>query len=113
MVTIDDCVTELLFPFVTNKAGFDTGIAITNTSSDAGSCTINYHGADAPDAMETPEVAAERQTIFLVSTTALDFQGYIMANCGFRGAHGVAFLTNRYGIGEPTIAQSYLAVEIE
>ena len=113
VVTIADCVTELLFPFVTNKAGFDTGIAITNTSSDAGSCTINYHGADAPDAMETPEVAAERQTIFLVSKTALDFQGYIMANCGFRGGHGVAFLTNRYGIGEPTIAQSYLAVEIE
>ena len=32
VVQIDDCVTELLFPFVTNKAGFDTGIAITNTS---------------------------------------------------------------------------------
>ena len=45
VVEIDDCVTTLLFPFVTNKAGFDTGIAITNTSSDAGSCTITYFTA--------------------------------------------------------------------
>ena len=110
VVEIDDCTTTLLFPFVTNKAGFDTGIAITNTSSDAGSCTITYTGADAPDPMETSEVAAERQMIFLVSTTALDFQGYITANCGFRNAYGFAFLTNGYGVGAPTAAQSYLAV---
>ena len=31
---IDQCVTNLLFPFVTNQAGFDTGIAISNTSRD-------------------------------------------------------------------------------
>ena len=41
VVEIDDCTTTLLFPFVTNQAGFDTGIAITNTSADAGSCTIS------------------------------------------------------------------------
>ena len=41
-VNIDDCTTTLLFPFVTNKAGFDTGIAITNTSEDSGSCTITH-----------------------------------------------------------------------
>ena len=29
---IDSCVTNLLFPFVTNQAGFDTGIAVANTS---------------------------------------------------------------------------------
>ena len=33
-VTITDCVTNLLFPYVTNIAGFNTGIAISNTSLD-------------------------------------------------------------------------------
>ena len=88
VVEIDDCVTTLLFPFVTNKVGFDTGIAITNTSSGAGICTIAYHGADAPDKWETGDIAAEGQTTFLVSATAMDFQGYMTANCGFRDAHG-------------------------
>ena len=75
VVEIDDCITTLLFPFVTNKAGFDTGIAITNTSKDAGSCTITYSGADAPDPMESSEVAAERQMIFVVSDTGTGFPG--------------------------------------
>ena len=110
VVEIDDCITTLLFPFVTNQAGFDTGIAITNTSADAGPCTITYYGADAPDEWETEDVAAERQTAFVVSDTALGFQGYITANCGFRGGHGFAFITNNYGVGGPTLAQSYLAV---
>ena len=44
-------VTKLLFPFVTNQAGFDTGIAISNISDDPfgtekqeGTCTIYYYG---------------------------------------------------------------------
>ena len=49
VVEIDDCITTLLFPFVTNRFGFDTGIAITNTSAEAGSCTIDFSGLDAPD----------------------------------------------------------------
>ena len=32
--TITICTCNLLFPFVTNQAGFDTGIAIANTSQD-------------------------------------------------------------------------------
>ena len=34
-LTIDDCTTTLLFPFVTNQVSYDTGLAIiTNTSAD-------------------------------------------------------------------------------
>ena len=33
-VVIDHCVTNLLFPYVTNVVGFETGIAISNTSLD-------------------------------------------------------------------------------
>ena len=45
VVEVDDCITTLLFPFVTNKANFDTGMVISNTSNEAGSCTIEYSGA--------------------------------------------------------------------
>ncbi len=33
-ITIDHCVTNLLFPYVTNVVGYDTGFAISNTSLD-------------------------------------------------------------------------------
>lgn len=44
--SISTCATNLLFPFVTNQAGYDTGLAIASTSSDpfgtalqSGTCT--------------------------------------------------------------------------
>jgi len=50
--TIAICETTLLFPFVTNIDGFDTGIAISNTTSDpfgtkqqAGVCNLFAYGA--------------------------------------------------------------------
>jgi hypothetical protein len=52
MFTIARCVTNLLFPFVTNQGGFDSGIAISNTTRDdkgtvaqAGACTLYYFGS--------------------------------------------------------------------
>lgn len=43
--------TNLLFPFVTNQAGFDSGVAISNTSADpfgtagsSGTCRLHYYG---------------------------------------------------------------------
>ncbi len=36
---IEKCACNLLFPFVTNQQGFDTGIAVANTSQDPGSPT--------------------------------------------------------------------------
>ena len=32
VIEIDDCTTTLLFPYVTNMYGFNTGLAITNAS---------------------------------------------------------------------------------
>ena len=110
VVEVDDCITTLLFPFVTNLAEFDTGMVISNTSSEAGTCTIEYSGADAPEDLMSGEVKAGEQWIALVSGIAKGFQGYITATCGFRDAFGFAFLANGYGVGGPTAAQSYLAV---
>ena len=110
VVEVDDCITTLLFPFVTNRAEFDTGMVISNTSTEAGTCTIEYSGADAPEDLMSGPVKAGEQWIALVSGIAKGFQGYITATCGFRDAFGFAFLANGYGVGGPTAAQSYLAV---
>ena len=110
VVEIDDCITTLLFPFVTNKAEFDTGMVISNTSEEAGTCTIEYSGADAPDNLMTGPVEGGEQWIAILSAISKGFQGYITATCGFRDAFGFAFLANGFGVGNPTAAQSYLAV---
>ena len=131
IITIARCTTTLLFPFVTNQAGFDTGLAISNTSKDwlgtqpqQGSCTIHYHGSRtgggaAPlDQMSTP-IAAGEQLIFTLSSGnaaqnidgAFEFQGYIIAQCEFQYGHGFAFITDGFG-GIPALAQGYLALVI-
>ena len=110
VIMITDCTTTLLFPFVTNQQGFNTGLAITNASEGTGSCTIGYSGSDAPEDMMTPEdIAGGEQWIGLLSTMAAGFQGYITAICEFRDAHGFAFITGG-GEEKPTLAQGYLAV---
>ena len=50
------------------------------------------------------------RTIFLLSATAMGFQGYIMADCSFQDAHGFGFVSNGYPTGPSTLAQGYLAV---
>ncbi len=50
-LTLVPCTCNLLFPFLTNQAGFDTGVAIANTSMDpfltvpqSGPITLNFYG---------------------------------------------------------------------
>jgi len=131
---INQCVTNLLFPFVTNQAGFDTGIAISNTSRDpfggnagrlqSGTCTINYYGATsggpAPAADTTTNpVAAGEQLLFVLSSGGANgidavpgFQGYIIAQCRFQYAHGFAFITDG-PIGQARVAEGYLALVMD
>ena len=107
VITIEDCTTTLLFPFVTNQLGFNTGLVITNASEGAGSCTIDYSGPAAPEDMMTPaDLAGGTQWVDLLSNIAPEFQGYITASCEFRGAYGFAFITD----AAADLAQGYLAV---
>ena len=132
--TINQCVTNLLFPFVTNQAGFDTGLVISNTSRDpfsgsagrlqAGTCTLNYYGATpgspAPSAQTTnASVEAGAQVLWVVSsggglgiTGTPGFQGYIIAQCRFQFAHGFAFITDG-PIGQARVAEGYLALVMD
>jgi len=116
LFAISACVTNLLFPFVTNQAGFDTGIAYSNTSQDpfgtstqAGTCSTNYYGANAPAAQTSPSVAGGSSYVFLISSQAPNFQGYMIAQCRFQYAHGFAFVSD---LGARNLAMGYLALVI-
>jgi len=62
--TIGLCQTTLLYPFVTGASGFDTGIAVANTSMDpfgtvnqTGSCTLYGYGTTTSATATTPVAA--------------------------------------------------------
>jgi hypothetical protein len=140
--TIATCVTNLLFPFVSNLSGFDTGIAISNTSlsnpgtgelfpntapaTQQGACSINYFGFTGagrgqPPAPATSAAIPAGQTLtFTLSSgggapfgnipATPGFQGYIIAQCNFRYAHGYAFISD---IGASLLAHGYVALVMD
>jgi hypothetical protein len=131
VIILNACSTNLLFPFVTNQSGFDTGIAISNTSQDpfgtagqSGACRINYYGnttggGAAPAAQTSGVVASGAQLLFVVSTGGNlgmagtpGFQGYIIAQCAFQYAHGFAFVSDG-PIGAANVAEGYLALVMD
>lgn len=128
IVTVNACVTNLLYPFVTTAAGFDTGLAVANTGVDvdglttsspgqSGSCTLYMFGPGAPTTPPvTPSVAAG--TVFAFSVYAgappaipglPDWTGYVIARCAFQYGHGYAFISD---LGASKLAQGYLALVI-
>ena len=122
---IVNCQTTLLFPFVTNQVGFDTGIAISNTSTDnlgfggksfaaaqAGTCNLFFYGPTAPSPATVADPQGNLPTgnthAFTLSSVAAGYQGYMIAVCPFQYAHAFAFLT--YGLTTANgVAEGYLA----
>jgi len=116
------CQTSLLFPFVTAAQGFDTGIALANTSTDPfgttgtpGTCALNLYGTGAPTTntgIPAPggSIASGTVATFQIggSGTAPGFQGYMIVVCNFQYAHGYAFILA--GSGTTAVAQGYLAL---
>jgi len=118
IITIAACQTDLLFTFLTNQAGFDTGFEIANTSTDPfgtaaqnGTCTLNWYGSGpaAGTATTTPSIASGGLYVNLVSTAAAGFQGYMIAVCNFQFGHGFAFISDGYGQPGRGLSQGYLA----
>jgi len=129
-VQINTCLTTILFPFVTNQGGFDTGIAIANTTSDpfgtapqTGNCELNYYGGTtgggaAPSKQTTTTALKGGETVtFTLSSgggnglaATPGFQGYIIAICQFRYAHGFAFISDA---GSQRLAEGYLALILD
>jgi hypothetical protein len=117
--TISTCATNLLFPFVTNQSGYDTGIAIASTSTDpfgttpqSGTCTLNFYGSGAPAAFTTPTVTSGTVYTTLASNVAPGFQGYMIAQCKFQYGHGFAFAKDGFGGPGQGLSVGYLALII-
>jgi len=124
--TYSACATYLLFPYVTNAAGFETGIALSNTSLDnfaakgassaatqTGTCALNFYGnataASNPAAFTTASIAGGTVLPFtLTSAAGANFTGYMIANCNFQYAHGFAYIVYSFGTSSGT-AMGYVA----
>jgi hypothetical protein len=117
LLVINICQTLLLFPFVTNVSGFDTGIAIANTSTDPvgtaaqnGACVMSwYDGTGKTPNVNSGNIATGTVYTTLASTSAPGFTGYMMALCNFQYAHGFAFISD---IGARNLAMGYLALVV-
>ena len=127
-ITVGPCRTNLLFTWVLNFAGLDTGIAISNTSLDpygtvtqAGTCAVNLYptdkttnnGVNAGGAVTvtTQSIAAGSvwRSTLSGQTAWAGLAGYIIAVCNFQYGHGFAFITDNFGVGSPGTAQGYIA----
>jgi hypothetical protein len=129
IATVATCTTSLLFPYITTVTGFDTGIAISNTTADpfgtgnqAGACTINWYGNNNGGTTNTPITASTTATsaapVIAAGTTwttvasstgfaGAGFTGYAIAVCNFQLAHGYAAVTD---VGTRGILTAYLAL---
>jgi hypothetical protein len=117
LLGIGVCRTNLLFPFVTNMLGFDTGMAISNTSTDpfgtipqSGTCTISFYGENKPANVTTGVVDSNKTYTAVASSVAPNFQGYVIAPCNFQYAHGFAFISD---FGARNLAMGYLALVLD
>jgi hypothetical protein len=129
------CSSTMLFPFVTNQAGFETGIAISNTGNDllatkngapissvtsqSGTCTLTFFGnataSSNPGAFTTtsnvlPGTTWTGTLTSVTGGTPNTFGGYMIAQCNFLYGHGFAYIT--YNIGQASgMAMGYLSLE--
>lgn len=117
------CRTTLLFQFLTNQAGFDTGVSVVNSSRDTlgtlpqtGRCSGTFFPTpfNATTQAQFPPLASPvlqggEQWTFTVSAARPNFQGYMMVNCEFQFAHGYAFVSD---FGSTKLAQGYQALVV-
>jgi len=131
-LTVSACTTSLLFPFITNVSGFETGLAIANTTTDnlgkngassasptTGTCTISFYGNGAtnPAAFTTTALgaysaspaAAPVYANVLTSMAGANFTGYAIATCNFNDAHGFGYIVDNFGQTNGT-AQGFVAI---
>jgi len=133
------CSCNLLFPFVTQQYGYDTGIAIANTSTDpfgaaqpqAGSVTFNYYGVvgtnSPPPAAQTTTAStpvatgtvllytlSQGNTNFGLDNRGANFTGYIITQAQFQYCHGFAYIS-ALGAGPTStgISEGYLALVLD
>jgi len=138
---INKCACNLLFPFVANVLGYDTGIAIANTTTDPGATggfvstgpqqgavTLWYYGqganGTAPPASQTSSVVPSGQLLLYVLSTGnsaqgltnagAGFEGYIIAQAQFQYCHGYAFITSQGALPTSSgVSEGYLGIVLD
>jgi len=123
LFTISRCSCNLLWPFVTQQFGYDTGIAIANTSTDnlgvggasvataqEGTVTFNYYGVvgvnGPPPPAQTSSVStpvasgtvlvytlSQGNTAIGLDNRGANFTGYLITTAQFQYCHGFAFIS--------------------
>ena len=140
IINFGECVTYLLFPYLTcgDSANWTTAIAIANTTMDDGVFGISGGAAAQggnimlhafprsmmdedgmmmmhdPMSMELTENLAAGDTYSTTCSSVMPgFAGYAIAKAGFRHAHGVAFVLGSFDGGATIdLAHGYLALVI-
>jgi hypothetical protein len=119
--TVNLCQTVLLFPYVTTVTGFETGLAIANTTTDPfkttpqqGICNLYWYNSNGsnPPTTATGIVNSGQTLTALASATGYagpNFTGYMIAQCYFQLAHGTAVVTD---FGAQKIVSVYLALVV-
>jgi len=140
---INKCACNLLFPYVVSAAGFDTGIAIANTSADPGNAngdgfiaavpqpgtvTFWYYGVMAnggavPGKQISKSVPAGQVLTYVASSGSTDWGldgraagliGYVITQAQFQYCHAYAFIS-ALGAGPltPGTSEGYLAIVLD
>jgi hypothetical protein len=127
LFTINACRSNLLFPFIVNGGGYETGMAIVNTTKDpwgtqsqTGNCTVVFYGRSG-----TSDVCLTQQSNKTISggqflawtlggggdvPATPNFTGYAIAQCNFQYGHGFAFITDTR---VERVAHGYLALVLD
>lgn len=141
VASIVPCTCNLLFPFITNQAGFDTGLAIANTSTDpygtvpqSGVINLWFYGQLSGGTALTPAQAAQTTpalpsgcifTMTLsgggsVENCATAVTGTIPALAGFQGyliAQSDFQFCHGYAfitdMGAHNLAEGYIAIQLD
>jgi len=114
--TIGPCNSTILFPYVVNTPGYDTGLAISNAGNlgadggQSGTCQWSFYGDNAPTTAvaATAAIAPGTTNTALLSALAPGLNGFAVASCNFEGGYGYAFIVGKLGGNE--VAQGYLGL---
>jgi len=129
------CQCNLLFPFVTQAPGFDTGIAIANTTSDpygttpqTGPVAMYFYGqttgggslgalgvqkttGNVPPGQVLTYTTFGGAGAFAAGLQPVPgFTGYMIAIANFQYCHGFAFISD---LGAQKLAEGYLAIQLD
>jgi len=125
------CSCNLLFPWAVYTQGYDTGIAISNTTVDpfgtaaqSGNVTINYYsgGTPPPPQTTTSPVAAGASLVFTLSGGGSNgiqgisngFAGYIITQAEFQYCHAYAYISSFGALPTtPGTSEGYLGLVLD